>query len=61
MTHPTDEKLEFMPYLLVDPHGNMNNHDAVLIDRCVYRANTAFYHLENRIAQRLADIKEAIK
>jgi hypothetical protein len=53
--------MDLLPYLLVDPHGNMNNHDAVLIDRAVYRANAAFYRLENTVAQRLSDIKDATK
>ena len=48
--------MDLTPYLLVDPHGNMNNHDAVLIDRAVYRANAALYRLENRTLEKLTKI-----
>lgn len=55
----TDAELEEL--LLVDPHRNPNNHDAVLIDRVVYRAMAAFYRLENQMVSRIKEIAERCK
>lgn len=46
--------------MLVDPSNNYNNHDAVLIDRCLYRANAALQKLENGVLEKLAEIKDAL-
>jgi hypothetical protein len=39
--------------LNVDPHGNHNNHDAVLIDRAVFRAAARLLWLENETIARI--------
>ena len=52
----SDAEMEEM--LLVDPHRNPNNHDAVLIDRVVYRAMASFYRLENQMVSRIKEIAE---
>jgi hypothetical protein len=45
----------YHPCLLDDPDGNHNNHEAVLIDRALYRANAAFLKLEEDIWRRFND------
>jgi hypothetical protein len=42
--------------MLVDPHGNINNHNAVLIDRALYRAMRLLYNLENSTITRIREI-----
>jgi hypothetical protein len=42
--------------LLVDPHGNPANQDAMLIYRVVYRANQKLLDLENRTLERIRTI-----
>ena len=49
-------KTSYHPITLVDPYGNHNNHDAILIDRAVYRANAALYALENKTLERIRAI-----
>ena len=46
----------FHPSMLVDPFKNPNNHDAVLIDRALYRAMAKLYELENRTVKKLQNI-----
>jgi hypothetical protein len=47
---------ELEELLLVDPHRNANNHDAVLIDRAVYRAMAQLFRLENQMIERIRGI-----
>lgn len=51
----------YHPCLLVDPHGNHNNHDAVLIDRAVYRAMARLFDLENRTLAAIRATASGIK
>ena len=46
----------YHPCMLVDPHGNINNHNAVLIDRALYRAMRLLYNLENSTITRIREI-----
>lgn len=39
----------YHPCMLADPHGNLNNHNAVLIDRAVYAANVKLDRLFGEI------------
>lgn len=50
----TNAQLEEL--LLVDPHGNPNNHDAMLIDRAVCQAMARLYRLENQMITRITAI-----
>jgi hypothetical protein len=46
----------YHPCMNVDPHGNYNNHDAILITRAQWRANAKLLALQNKT---LAKIKAA--
>ena len=46
--------------LLVDSHGNPNNHDAMLIDRAVYRAMANLYRLENQTITKIRAINKVV-
>lgn len=37
----------YYDWMNVDPHGNHNDHNALLINRAIYKANAAFLKLEN--------------
>lgn len=54
----TNAQLEEL--LLVDPHRNPNNHDAVLIDRAVYRAMAKLYRLENQTITKIRAISLSV-
>ncbi len=54
----TNAQLEEL--LLVDPHRNPNNHDAVLIDRTVYRAIAKLYRLENQTITKIRAINLSV-
>lgn len=54
----TDAQLEEL--LLVDPYRNPNNHDAMLIDRAVYRAMANLYRLENQTITKIRAISLSV-
>jgi hypothetical protein len=45
----------------VDPHGNHNNHDALLIYRSVYRANAQLIAIENDTLARINEIAKEVR
>ena len=46
--------------LLVDPYGNHNNAEAMLIDRANYRAQVSLLALENKTLARIKEITAAL-
>lgn len=44
----------YHPYMVDPAHDNPNNHEAVMIDRALYRAMVKLFALENEI---IADIR----
>lgn len=54
----TNAQLEEL--LLVDPYRNPNNHDAMLIDRAVYRAMANLYRLENQTITKIRAISLSV-
>jgi hypothetical protein len=47
--------------ILVDPHGNHNNHDSLLIYRAVYRASAQLLALESDTLVRINEVTKEMR
>ena len=51
----------YYDWMNVDPHGNHNNHNALLINRDLYKANAALLKLENDTIAKIRTVAKSCR